>query len=182
MMMMMVMRSPARRSSAMRAISETCWSPEDYTKCFLAKSIRRRKVGSEDRKEELPQVDILEVGLFVKVRGCWLLRPLRIGMPETITSSSCIVGTFWRNLSYFTLFSKLSVTRWLVFQEDLYLIHLKLLHLFVQASVEQVDEVEELRAENIHGGQFISPTPKSILKFKYCYRIWVIKAVAIANF
>ena len=91
------MRSPARRSSAIRAISDTCWSPAECTKCIFAKSTRRRKVGSEDegnRKEELPQVDILEVGLFLKVRGSWLLRPLRIGMPETITSSSCIVGTF----------------------------------------------------------------------------------------
>ena len=106
MMMVMVTRSPARRSSAMRAISETCWSPEDYTKCFLAKSIRRRKVGSEGRKEELPQVDILEVGLFVKVRGSWLLRPLRIGMPETITSSSCIVGTFKEIFIVFYTFFK----------------------------------------------------------------------------
>ena len=63
----------------------------------------------------------------------------------------------------------------------MYLIHLKLLHLFVQASVEQVDEVEELEAENIHGGPLMSPTPKSLLKFKYCYHIWVIKAVAIVN-
>ena len=115
-MMMIMMRSPARRSSAIRAISDTCWSPAECTKCIFAKSTRRRKVGSEDegnRKEELPQVDILEVGLFLKVRGSWLLRPLRIGMPETITSSSCIVGTSMKKFIIFYTFSKFLETRWL---------------------------------------------------------------------
>ena len=95
-------------------------------------------------------------------------------MPETITSSSCIVGTFEEIYLFLHFFETLSDKVIGILRR--YLIHLKLLHLFVQASVEQVDEVEELGAENIHGCQLISHHNDITIG-----HIRVIKAVAIVN-